>query len=86
MEDSLSQPNYMHYINFIKHIIEAIIKMQKEYSIPVCDVFPDNYNDIMELYDDLCRYKDCNNTLKEWTRSRYCTKYLNKYRKNVTIE
>jgi len=76
LEDKLSQPHYFRYVNYKKNILSSIAKMQKELDIPKCDVSPRTFEGVIQLYDDLCRYKKCHYTLKEWTSSRYSKDHL----------
>ena len=74
-QQSCQDPEGTAYINFIQNMIKSIVRIQREFNIPMCDVFPQTFDDIVQLHDDLCKYSQCNNTLREWTSSRFYGKY-----------
>lgn len=59
------------YLNFVQHIVASILRMQRELHIPACETFPQSYDSVMRLHDDLACYKKSTYALRQWTETRY---------------
>ncbi len=74
--ENMSQHEFFQYLNLKKRIIKLIQQIQQDYDIPTCDTFPETYDGLIELYDDLHRHKGCSYALREWIQSKYTNLYL----------
>ena len=66
MQNILSNQEYIIYVYHKRNMLKAILKLLHEFNVPEIEIFSYSYEDIMQLYDDLQRFKNSPYALQQW--------------------
>lgn len=71
-EDNMKYSEYKHYINYQKSLMKSIKKIIHENNIPEFETLPVDYEELLNIYDELICLKSNLYALKQLRNIRYC--------------